>query len=78
MIRETNAKMILGSRGLAPKRNRCWPLSGKRQSGSIGQWRTDKYVFAGMGYVFTDRQTAPMHTGAIQGNCLKVTSLRKR
>lgn len=40
---------------------------------------TDKYVFAGM-VIFllrTDRQTAPMHTGAIQGNCVKVTSQRK-
>lgn len=61
--------------------SRCWPLRKKRtQSVSIDQWRTliDMFLLAWVMFLLrTDRQTAPMHTGAIQGNCVKVTSLRK-
>lgn len=53
---------------------------GETQSVSIGQWRTliDMFLLAWVMFLLgSDRQTAPVHTGAIQGNCVKVTSLRK-
>lgn len=80
-----DAKTIWGWGDLTPSvkdNSRCWPLRKKKrtQSVSFGQWRTliDMFLLAWVMFLLrTDRQTAPMHTGAIQGNCVKVTSLRK-
>lgn len=64
-------------------RSRRWPLRGREKGPScvsIGRWRTLINMFLLAWVIFllrTDRQTAPMHTGAIQGNCVKVTSRRK-
>lgn len=57
------------------------PLKGRRrknerkgQTVSDGGWRTliDMFLLARVMFLLrTDGQTAPMHTGAIQGNCVK-------
>lgn len=94
LFEEKKKKMIYINKGLVDKMLKGFGVEGprsaacedlrveaKRRCVSAAQRRTLTHMFLLPRVMFllrTDRQTAPVHTGAIQGNCVKVTSRKEK